>query len=144
MDLRRTIRIGDKVVERRHTGRAWDLSISVGRMDLHDVLLGLLLLHFGKIDSLAVEADKKVIIGLGRDLSCVSRDTNSYRVVLSKSDLEAVLSFLLEYERDGRAPVNHIDIESTAKERDDGAALIIRAEDSAPPLSADEARRALG
>jgi hypothetical protein len=60
-------------------------------------------------------------------------------VYLAASDLDFVRHFFLRYYRDGFADVDHIDIQNS-----DGGYTTFYAEQSVPPVSAEEAKRLLG
>jgi len=143
--MKRTIRLPDTngIIERRHSEKAWDVSFTVGTTCLRDVLTGLFLLLFDKIQSLHLAGTKEIVLAITRETSHVHRERNLLRIALARTDVEALLSYLLDYERDGRTRVNHIDLELRSADNND-VTLIVRAETSALPISADEAKRLLG
>lgn len=70
----------------------------------------------------------------------VTRTGKRFEVSLAEQELEYVLSFLLDCWLAGRAPVDHVDLELN----DGKWVLMLRVENSVPPMSSDDARRELG
>jgi hypothetical protein len=136
----------DAIVERRHTERAWDIGFTVTQTTLHDVLIGFFLILFGKLDTLSMPGRHHLTLRVNdQEHSTLSKSDGAFRVNLSRNDLESVLSYLLDYERDGMASVNHLDVElKNLSCPSDDVMLIVRSAETKPPMSADEARKILG
>ena len=114
-------------------------------------ITALCMLYFKKIDTVRVE-DRSSRISLAirgpevkaSKLAVYHTKLHEYTVWLDEKQLGALIGFFLTYLRDGRAEVNHLDLEaaprSKAGKRID---LIFKVPDSRPHLSQEELLRQL-
>ena len=72
-----------------------------------------------------------------------SIDVRENKVFLSVNEIEFMISFLLEYDLRGVAPVNHIDIELEVEQENRIVDLVVYAQDVAPPMSPKEFKNAV-
>ena len=121
------------------------LHVEVDRASLHRSIISLTLLLFEKIQ--LIEFPGKFVIISDNEEQSKSRFIMKGKVMyleLIRRDLEFVMGFLLDYERDGFAPVDHIDVElSDPTIKSNTSTLIILAKDFGKPLSAQELNKLL-
>ncbi|MGH2768661.1 MAG: hypothetical protein ACRDIF_06880 [Actinomycetota bacterium] len=125
------------------------LEVDVDREELVELLLELTLLLYERSERLRMASrstSNKVVLTArfnaipGRDLSEVSAGFQS--IALMRNDLEFFVAFLLEYYRDGFAPVDHIDIDLRGED-DSDLGLIVTVTDVGPPMRSGETHRIL-
>ncbi len=95
---------------------SWEIIIKITPEDVELFCMELNLLWFGKADSVIVESSEtgeKVTLTAPETLdeARVSMIKDDYRIEFSNRDIQAILSYLLEYYRDSFAPVSHMHIE---------------------------------
>jgi hypothetical protein len=111
---------------------------------LRDLIVELSLMYFGLAERLTIRAADGPKIQLtpsDREFGEVTTTSALVAVGLSQQQLESCLAYLLRYERDGAADVQHLDVEVGDEAR---FTLVFVGSDITEPMSADEANRALG
>lgn len=98
------------------TDEPWELIIKITPEDVELFCMELNLLWFGKTEAVIIESldtDEKVTLTAPETLddTRVSMIKDDYKIEFSDSDIQAILSYLLEYYRDSFAPVSHMHIE---------------------------------
>lgn len=95
---------------------SWELIIKITPEDVELFCMELNLLWFGKAEAVIIESletGEKVTLTAPETLDearvCMKKD--DYRIEFSDRDIQAILSYLLEYYRDSFAPVSHMHIE---------------------------------
>jgi hypothetical protein len=117
--------------------------------DIPNACLRLMMLDYAILESLIITTKTgklTLILRVSSELSRARLTVSSQRfsIRLSKNGLQALIAFLLQYCRDGYAPVNHIDIELERLTQGRRYALVVRVDKFAAPISSDEAKKLLG
>lgn len=114
--------------------------------------LGLCLIKEG-LASLVVVHDKRESVKLSLQVviqaSQQSRTSMKVKgqvvdVSMSANDMDCVLHFFLKYIRDGKAEVDHLDIDIQSENKYPDLTLTVRAPQWVEPVALDEAKRRLG
>jgi hypothetical protein len=133
------------LVERSSSLVVWDLADSLPG----PISLGLTLLTEALVEEVVLRPATGLwalrLRGSGepRDILLRRCDNAGLEMALGRIALEALLVFFLKYYRDGRADVDHLDMEATW---DTGNAcdVTLKVSRYKPPVSAEEARKRLG
>lgn len=138
-----SLNLGHPVVERHYDEKSWSLDFTVDAQTQRDIVIAISLLIYSKVSFVKILGGKTINIFMhNHDVSSIEKTKSGYKIFLVRRTLETVLSYLLDYERDGYASVNHMDIELIhTAHPDDNVYLTIKAFDSTPPMSAEDAKR---
>ena len=146
--MRRTLDGNETARLPAHDDGTVDVVVQVDRLSVGAFALEVSLLLRSMSDELLFPCEGDVVIvSLCKDqgLSTMAQGASQFEVRLLPRDLEFMESYLLKYYRDGRAEVDHIDIDLYAPYSGvEVGTLILRAGDSAPGMTAEEAMRILG
>lgn len=131
----------------RYSTDAWSIGLPIATLEVAPLCCELSLLLLEKVEaiSLLFTNGSKLVISITTENSRVTNfETKTISIALCRRDLEMVLCFLLIWYRDSVAEVNHLDIDlvSTTSFGPD-CTLIVEAEESRLPLTADEAMKIL-
>ncbi len=134
-------------------GRAIGCEISIEQDLTKDFVLELLLLRFNLARSLVLrDADLAIVVRCQPHQKHRDRERvfieNQQVAVLNGEDLDAIISLYLYAYRDGRAPVNHIDVElgiveCASSDPPEDYTLVFMTR-GVEPMPSDDARRLLG
>ncbi len=147
--LNRFIKIHGNIEFERYDSNNWEIMIRINRKDLVLVLMELYLLEYKHSQILTVKSYKSSLtlsICVFGDLEeiYVNSINNKYEIRLTQNGLQYIISFLLKYYRDSYAPVDHTHLSISNKSPlGRSGDLTIIAEDSAKPMSGEEAKRIL-
>ena len=148
--MKRFIEIEGDIVFDRVNQETWELMLNVTSKDLTLLLMEMQLLEYNRSQILTIKSKKSPLavtlkISADNGESVINLVNNKFKIDLLRRDLRAITAFLLEYYRDTYAPVDHmhIDVAKCSNPGSDGTLTII-AEDSAEPMSGEEARKLLG
>ena len=145
--MRRHIQLRQSFSTRRFDVGAWAIELPIAASDVVPLVCEITLLLYGRSDQLSLLFDRgrKLVISVCEGKSAVTgSDDNPSSLSLNRSDAEFFLCFLLTWYRDRVAEANHIDVELVGSQSaGKDCTLVIKAEESQPPLSGDEAERIL-
>jgi hypothetical protein len=140
-DLERTLAMDLQPTEHWSHDGSRILTVLAGRGDAAPFALELALLHLGLADGVTLRGPEGSTLRLTRDAGGPSRvDPGGAGVVLSRTDLEIVLTYACTYHRDGPAAVHHV---AVALEGRPPTTLVVTAADAEPPGPGEEAIRLL-
>lgn len=118
--------------------------VSVGLASVPRFVLEVSLLHFGLVERLTIRAGARTKLEV-RSSSIewgeIEMGDGHWAVALSHRQLEVWLVYLLKFQRDSRAEVEHLDIELG---EDGMGMLVLQADEFAPSVEPEEARKLLG
>ena len=128
------------------------LDVGFQAPSIADFCLGLCLIKEG-LASLVVVHDKsesvKLSLQIIRQASQQRRTSMKVKgqvvdVSMSANDMDCILHFFLKYIRDGKAEVDHLDIEIQSDDNYPDPTLTVRAPQWVEPVGLDEAKHRLG
>ncbi len=134
----------------RYNLKSWSLDIEIRLEDLVPVLRELHLLKIGNTKSCTIDSNNdivKIIITFVKDKkkSIIERNSLKFRLGLTQNDIEFISSYLVKYQKDSLAPVDHIDIEvEDLNDQSQDATLVIKTCNTIAPIPGDEAKKILG
>lgn len=145
--MRRHIQLRHAFETCRFDARSWAIELPLVGSEVANLICEITLLLFGRSNQLSLlfAEEKKLLLTVSNGNSTVGgSDSSPSSVSLSRNDLEFVLCYLLTWYRDGTAEVNHIDVELEGIESvGPDCTLVVKAEQSQPPLPGKEAERIL-
>ena len=145
--MRRHIQLRQSFETCRFDTRSWAIELPIIGSDVAILICEITLLLFGRAKQLSLlfVDEKKLLLTVSNGSSIVDgSNSGPSSLSLSRNDLEFVLCYLLTWYRDGTAEVNHIDVELIGSESiGPDCTLIVKAEQSQPPMPGAEVERML-
>lgn len=145
--MRRHLQLRQSFETCRFDSESWAIELPIASSEVPILICEITLLLFGRAAQLSLlfPLQKKVLLTVSAGSSTVDgTDVQPISLNLSRIHLEFVLGYLCTWYRDGVAEVNHIDVELKGSEgAGSDCTLVVKADQSQPPLSGEEAERIL-
>ena len=145
--MRRHVQLRQSIETFRFDPRSWAIELPIVGSEVPLLICETTLLLFGRATQLTLlfPDQKKVLLTVSNERSIVEGTVEQPTTIkLSRNDLEFVLAYLITWYRDGAAAVNHIDIDLMGTEAiGTDCTLVVKADQSQPPLTGEEAERIL-
>lgn len=148
--MKRRLTLNGLLHFKRYDEDSWSVILEISYEELTLFFMEFQMLEYRHSEKLTISSHKSLdsiefSVSSNNESDIIQENPSKYQINISQRAIGVVSSFIIQYYRDYLAPVEHVDIELAHKgSLGSDSTLVLKANESAEPMSEIEARKRLG